>query len=71
MEDTLDSLNGSKYFAKIDARNGFFQLTLSEECRHLTTFITNKGCFQFKRVPLGLSDISKTFQKVMEEILFG
>ena len=71
VEDTLDSLNGSKYFAKIDARSGFFQLTLSEECRHLTTFITNKGCFQFKRVPFGLRDISETFQKVMEEILFG
>ena len=45
VEDTLDSLNGSKYFAKIDARSGFFQLTLSEECRHLTTFITNKRVF--------------------------
>ncbi|CAB4028634.1 Transposon Tf2-9 poly, partial [Paramuricea clavata] len=31
VEDTLDALNGSKYFAKIDARSGFFQLTLSEE----------------------------------------
>ena len=45
VEDTLDALNGSKYFAKIDARSGFFQLTLSEECRHLTTFITIKGVF--------------------------
>ena len=71
VEDTLDALNGSKYFAKIDARSGFFQLTLSEECRYLTTFITNKGCFRFKRVPFGLTDISETFQKVMEEILFG
>ena len=25
----------------------------------------------YKRVPFGLSDISETFQKVMEEILFG
>ena len=71
IEDTLHALQGSKYFAKIDAKNGFLQLNLSEECRYLTTFITNKGCFQFKRVPFGLSDISETFQKVMEEILFG
>ncbi|CAB4029427.1 Retrovirus-related Pol poly, partial [Paramuricea clavata] len=71
VEDTLDALNGSKYFAKIDARSGFFQLTLSEECRYLTTFITNEGCFRFKYVPFGLSDISETFQKVIEEILFG
>ena len=71
VEDTLHALQGSKYFAKIDAKNGFFQLNLSEECRYLTTFITNKGCFQSKRVLYGLSDISETFQKVMEEILFG
>jgi hypothetical protein len=64
----LDALNGSKYFAKIDARSGFFQLTLSKECRYLTTFITNKGCFRFKRVPFGLSDISETFQNVMENL---
>ena len=44
VEDTSGSLNGSKYFAKIDARSGFFQLTLSEECRHLTMF-TTKGVF--------------------------
>ena len=61
VEDTLHALQGSKYLAKIDAKNGFLQLNLSEECRYLTTFITNKGCFQFKRVPFGLSDISETF----------
>lgn len=71
VEDTLNALCGSRYFAKIDARSGFLQLSLAEDSRHLTTFITNKGCFQFKRVPFGLSDISETFQKVMEEILYG
>ena len=71
IEDTLHAFQGSKYFAKIDAKNGFLQLNLSEESRYLTMFITNKGCFQFKRVPFRLSDISETFQKVMEEILFG
>lgn len=71
VEDTLHALRGSKYFAKIDARSGFFQLTLAEESRYLTTFITHKGCFRFKRTPVGLSDISEQFQKVMEEILYG
>lgn len=68
VEDTLDSMNGSNYFVKIDARRRFFQLTLSEEFIHLTTFITNKECFQFKCIPIALSNISETFKKVMEEI---
>ena len=67
VEDTLNALRGSRYFAKIDARSGFLQLSLAEDSRHLTTFITNKGCFQFKRIPFGLSDISETFQKVMKK----
>ena len=49
----------------------FFQLTLAEESRYITTFITPRGCFRFKRTPFGLSDASKAFQKMMEQILFG
>ena len=71
LEDTLNALRGSRYFAKIDAKSGFLQLSLAEDSWHLTTFITNARCFQFKRVPFGLSDINETFQRVMEEILFG
>ena len=31
VEDTLDSLDGSKYFAKIDARSGFFSINAVRE----------------------------------------
>ena len=71
VEDTLHAMHGSKYFAKIDAKSGFFQLTLAEESRHVTTFITPRGCYRFKRTPFGLSDASEAFQKMMEKILFG
>ena len=71
VEDTLQNLCGSKYFAKIDLKSGFFQLDLAEESCHLTTFITHRGCFRFKRTPFGLNDVSGQFQKVMKQILFG
>ena len=64
-------MRGSKYFAKIDAKSGFFQLTLAEESRYVTTFITPRGCCRFKRTPFGLSDASEAFQKMMDKILFG
>ena len=71
VEDTLNAMHGSKFFAKIDAKSGFFQMTLAEESRYLTTFITPKGCFRFKRAPFGLSDMSELFQKMMKRTLFG
>ena len=64
-------MHGSKYFAKIDAKSGFFQLTLADESWYITTFISPCGCFRFKRTPFGLSDSSEAFQKMMEQILFG
>ena len=64
-------MRGSQYFAKIDAKSGFFQLTLAEESRYVTTFITPRGCYRFKRTPFGLSDASEAFQKMMDKILFG
>ena len=71
MDDTLHAMHGSKYFAKLDAKSGFFQLPLAEESRYVTTFITPVGCFRFKRTPFGLSDASEAFQKMMEKILSG
>jgi hypothetical protein len=71
VEDTLNAMHGSIFFAKIDAGSGFFQMSLAEESRYVTTFITPRGCYRFKRSPFGLSDMSESFQKMMEQILFG
>ena len=52
IDDTLHSMRDSKYFAKIDAKSGFFQLTLAEESRYVTAFITPCGYYRFKRTPV-------------------
>ena len=64
-------MRGCKYFAKIYAKSRFFQLTLAEESRYVTTLITPRCCYRFKRTPFGLSDGSEAFQKMMDKILFG
>ena len=56
VDDTLHALRGSKYFAKVDAKSGFFQLPLAEESRYITMFITPRGCYRFKRTPFRPSD---------------
>ena len=44
----------AKLFAVFDARNGYWQIELSEESRPLTTFLTEWGTFWYKRLPMGL-----------------
>ena len=36
---------GSKYFTKLDTLQGFHQVPLAEECRHLRTFLLPQGKF--------------------------
>lgn len=49
----------------------FHQVELAPESRDITTFITNKGLFRFKRLPFGLVIAPELFQKVMDQILAG
>ena len=44
---------GSRFFTKMDAKNGYHQIPLHEDSRDLTTFITPWGRYRFKRAPQG------------------
>ena len=45
----------AKYFAKLDAVHGYFQLGLDEESSKLTTFLLPQGKFRYLRAPMGLN----------------
>ena len=45
---------GTKWFVKLDAKNGYFQLLMDEASMALTTFIVPQGWFQYCRAPMGL-----------------
>ena len=66
LESVIDELEGAKYFSKIDLRNAYCQILLDEKSRELTTFITEKGMYRYKRMIYGLTSASEDFQKLME-----
>ena len=39
--DTLDALNGSKFFSSLELRSAFHQVRMDEDSKHLTTFVTH------------------------------
>ena len=71
VEHTLAQIQSGTVYSKLDANCGFWQVVLSPECRHLTTFITPFGRFAFNRLPYGISSAPEYFQKVMNKILDG
>ena len=69
IDQSLGRLTGAKFFSKLDANSGFFQVKLAQESKLLTTFITPIGRFAFHRLPMGLSSSSEYYQKRMSQIL--
>ena len=69
VDESLAKLGKSRFFTKLDANSGFWQLPLDEESKLLTRFVTPFGRYCFNRLPFGISSAPEIFQRTMSEIL--
>ena len=69
VDESLAKLGKSRFFTKLDANSGFWQLPLDEESKLLTTFVTPFGRYCFNRLPFCISSAPEIFQRTMSEIL--
>ena len=68
LEEITTQVSGAKYFSTLDAKEGFWQVTLDQEISKLCTFITQWGKFRFLRMPYGISCASDEFQRLRDEL---
>ena len=71
IDDLLASLSGGKSFTKLDLAHAYLQIPLEERSKKYTTINTQRGLFQYNRLPFGLSAAPAIFQRTMESILRG
>ncbi|KAL5509263.1 hypothetical protein EMCRGX_G004601 [Ephydatia muelleri] len=71
IDDSLDALNGSKWFSTLDLICGYWQVEMDENDRQKTAFCTQEGLFEFKVMPFGLCNAPATFQRLMNLVLSG
>ena len=69
IEDLFASLAGGKSFSKLDLAYVYQQIKLEEESRKYVTISTNKGLFQYTRLPFGVAYAPAIFQLTMESLL--
>ena len=71
VDDILYQLNGSKVFSKLDLKWGFQQIELEQQSKVITTFITHKGLYRYKRLMFGISSAPELYQHTIEQVLAG
>ena len=70
-EDLFASLAGGQTFSKIDLRQAYQQIQLSEESKKVAVINTQRGLFRYNRLPFGVSSAPAIFQRTMESLLQG
>ncbi|UYV63976.1 hypothetical protein LAZ67_2006231, partial [Cordylochernes scorpioides] len=71
IDDTLDCLQGARFYSSMDLQSGYWQIDVEESDREKTAFITPDGLYEFKVMPFGLCNAPATFERMMDGLLKG
>ena len=69
IEELIDEMNNAKVFSKLDLKMGYHQIELEEGSREITTFITHKGLYRYKRLMFGMNSAPELYQHTLAQVL--
>lgn len=69
LEDITFKISSARYFRKLDAASGYWQMKLNEQSSKLTIFNTPFRRWRFTRIPFGIASAQEIFQKKEDEAL--
>lgn len=68
IDDHLDQLRKKKYFTSLDLQNGFHHVKMAEDSIKYTSFVTPFGQFEYLKMPFGLTNSPRVFQRFTNRI---
>ena len=67
IEEVSTRLNKAKLFTVLDAKNGFWQITLDYRSSMLTCFNTPFGRYRWMRMPFEINSAPEVLQRTMNQ----
>jgi hypothetical protein len=67
--DSIQRVGTARYISVFDARSGYWQLGMKEECKWLTAFAYEGGLYEWNRLPFGLKSSGNTFCRCVQMIV--
>lgn len=68
IDDLLDALKGAQVFSCLDLSGGYHQLQLQDSDKPKTAFATHLGHYQWRVMPMGISNAPSVFQATMNHL---
>ncbi|KAF2902564.1 hypothetical protein ILUMI_03621 [Ignelater luminosus] len=68
-DDIVPQLRQGKIISKLDIKDAFHQIELAPESSDVTTFITPKGLYRFKRLMFGITCAPEMYQRIIQQVL--
>jgi hypothetical protein len=68
LNEIANEFAGFKEFSIIDLKDAYYQVLVDPSCRKYLTIATEKGFFQYKRLPFGITVAPMLFQRFMDTL---
>jgi len=69
LDETTSTMFGSRYFSVLHFYSGFWKVEIREDHKERTGFTVPFGHYEFKCLPVGLSNSPTNFQRLMDRVL--
>ena len=71
IQDLYAKLSGGQKFTKLDLSSAFLHVPLGEDSPKYATINTQRGLYQYTRVPFGISSSPSIFQCIVDNLMQG
>ena len=68
IDQAFEQFSGAVVFSLLDLNSAYFQIPLSPCSRRVTAFCTPFGCFEFNKLPMGISVGGQGLSRVIDEL---